>query len=169
MNEAVLAFDPLAILSVLESASVDYVVIGGFAATIHGSPLRTGDADICPSRRHENLERLAAALEQLQARIRTAENPEGIAFPYDATFLSSVGVWNLVTRYGWLDISFQPTGTQGYDDLRREAMRFDLGDGLIVRVASLADVIRSKEAAGREKDRHALPTLRRLLEQQAEP
>ena len=59
--------------------------------------------------------------------------------------------------------AFTPAGTQGYEDLRRDAIAVDLGDALTVRVASLADVIRSKEAAGRDKDRLVLPVLRRLL------
>ena len=52
-------FDPEAILKVLESHGVDYVLIGGLAATLHGSPIRTGDADICPSPETPNLVRLA--------------------------------------------------------------------------------------------------------------
>ena len=53
----------------------------------------------------------------------------------------------------------------GYDDLRRGATAVELADGLVVQVASLADVIRSKEAAGREKDRAQLPLMRRTLEE----
>lgn len=157
-------FDPLQILAALEEHDVDYVLIGGFAAVVHGSPLRTGDADICPDRKPANLERLARALTALDARLRSTTDPSGVAFPVDATFLGRVETWNLMTRYGWLDVAFRPAGTGGFDDLRRDAVRVDLGKGLTVVVASLGDVIRSKEAAGREKDRAALPTLRRLLE-----
>jgi hypothetical protein len=162
------SFEPLRILAVLEGHAVDYVLIGGFAATIHGSPLRTGDADVCPDRSASNLDRLAHALDELGARVRTPDDPNGLMFPHDATFIGRLDTWNLVTRFGWLDLSFQPSGTAGFGDLKRDAGMYDLGDGLMVRVASLADVIRSKEAAGREKDRAALPTLRRLLERSAE-
>lgn len=158
------SFDPLRILGVLEEHQVDYVLIGGFAAVVHGSPLRTGDADVCPDRKPANLERLARALAALEARLRSATDPAGVAFPLDPAFLGQVEIWNLTTRYGWCDLSFRPSGTGGFDDLRRDAVRVDLGEGLTVLVASLADVIRSKEAAGRDKDRAALSTLRRLLE-----
>lgn len=70
---------------------------------------------------------------------------------------------NLTTRHGNLDLAFRPSGTRGYEDLRRAATEVSI-HGTPVVVASLADVIRSKEAAGRERDRLALPTLRRLLE-----
>ncbi len=71
---------------------------------------------------------------------------------------------NLRTRFGDLDLSFEPSGTGGYEDLSPRAVRFDLGQGLVVPAAALEDVIRSKEAANREKDRQALPALRLLLE-----
>jgi hypothetical protein len=66
------------------------------------------------------------------------------------------------------DLCFAPAGTGGYDDLRREATRERLGKALTVSVASLRDVIRSKEAAGRDKDLAQLPLLRRTLEQTRE-
>jgi hypothetical protein len=65
-------------------------------------------------------------------------------------------MWNLTTDAGDLDLRFVPAGTRGFEDLVRDAVRVDI-TGITLRVASLADVIRSKEAAGREKDRAALP------------
>ena len=157
-------FDPEAILRVLELHRVEYVLIGGLAATLHGSPLRTGDADICPSSSEQNLDRLAAALNELEARIRSADAPEGVRFACDAKFLSNLEMLNLVTRYGDLDIAFRPLGTAGYSDLVQNCVRYDL-EGLEVPVASLVDIIRSKEASGRQKDQAMLPTLRTLLRQ----
>ncbi len=151
-------------LRTLERHGVRYLLIGGLAATLHGSPLRTGDADICPARDPENLERLAAALRELQARIRAADMAAGVAFACDARFLGQVELLNLTTAYGDLDIAFRPHGTTGYDDLASHAVRYDL-EGLIVPVASLDDVIRSKRAAGRVKDEIALPTLETLRAQ----
>jgi hypothetical protein len=136
-------------------------LIGGLAATLHGSPLRTGDADICPARDAENLERLATALRQMEARIRAADAPQGVEFTCDARFLSGVEMLNLVTVFGDLDVAFLPAGTHGYEDLARRHEKYDL-EGLTVPVAALEDIIRSKEAAGRSKDRAALDTLRRL-------
>jgi len=157
-------FQPEEIFRVLDHHQVEYVVIGGVAATLHGSNLRTGDVDICPARDEANLARLARALQEIDARIRTSGVPEGLPFSYDAGFLARVDLLNLVTRYGDFDISFIPAGTGGYEDLKRGVVRIDL-DPVIVPVASLEDVIRSKKAAGRPKDLQQIPTLEMLLEE----
>lgn len=157
------SFDPEEILRVLHVHGVDYVLIGGLAATLHGSPHVTMDVDITPSASEPNLARLAEALEELDARVRTEGEPEGVAFDRSAEMLSRVSLLNLTTRAGDLDLAFEPHGTGGYPDLRPRSILIDI-HGTPVRVAALADVVRSKEAAGREKDRLTLPTLRRLLD-----
>jgi predicted nucleotidyltransferase len=158
------SFQPTEILAALERHGVRYVVIGGLAATLHGSPVVTTDADICPARDRDNLDRLARALNELRARIRTADVAGGLAFTCDAVFLSRIEVvLNLTTRFGDLDISIVPSGTGGFEDLRQQAVTISLA-GHPVAVASLEDVIRSKEAANRPKDLAALPTLRLLLQ-----
>lgn len=157
-------FQPEELLRILNHHDVKYVVIGGVAATLHGSNLRTGDTDICPARDTENLSRLAVALRDLEAKIRTPGVPEGLPFACDAGFLTRVDLLNLVTRYGDFDIAFKPAGTEGYEDLARQAVRIHL-EPVIVPVASLEDVIRSKKAAGREKDLQQLPTLEILLKE----
>ena len=153
------------LLRVLERHRVSYVVIGAQAAVIHGVPVVTEDLDITPAGDPENLNRLAAALRELDPRLRAADDPAGVPFPVEADLLASAHTWNLTTKLGDLDLAFMPSGTGGYDDLRRSATAVELGGGLVVDVASLADVIRSKEAAGREKDRAQLPLLRRTLEE----
>lgn len=158
-------FDPEAIFAALERHDVAYVLIGGLAATLYGSPHVTTDVDITPSAEPENLARLAAALIDLDARLRVDDEPDGVPFDRSAEALAGATVWNLQTRHGALDLAITPAGTSGYDDLRRDAVVLDIR-GTHVVVASLGDVIRSKEAAGREKDRLTLPTLRRILEEQ---
>ncbi len=157
-------FRPEEMFRVLARHKVAYVLIGGVAATLHGSNLRTGDVDICPARSKENLKRLAEALLEMEPRIRSAGTPEGTRFQCDAKFFAQTQMCNLTTRFGDLDISFEPAGTSGHEDLRAHAVEFDL-DGLRVPTASLEDVIRSKAAAGRPKDLAALPTLRMLREE----
>lgn len=160
-------FDPVAMFRVLAAHRVEFVVVGGIAARLRGAPVLTQDVDITPSENRENLERLSGALAELDARLRTAADPEGVAMPFDPGLLESGVIWTLVTRFGDLDLIVTPDGTGGYSDLIRDAdaLRIALGPDLVVEVASLADVIRSKEAAGREKDRAALPMLRRALEE----
>lgn len=156
--------DPGAILRVLSEHGVRYVVIGGFAAIYHGSPHVTFDIDITPERSAENLDRLSSALRELDARIR-AEGVEPLPFNHDGRSLGAVEVWNLRSPHGDLDISFTPAGTAGYDDLHRDAVDTTVL-GVRIEVASLADVVRSKEAADRPKDHLSLPVLRRLLDEQ---
>ena len=159
-------FGPEKILAALEAHDVRCVLIGGFAAVIHGSPYLTTDVDVVPAVDHENLERLSDALRSLHAKVWTSAEPDGVPFDHSASSLTDVRVWNLVTDHGRLDLTFQPSGTQGYEDLARDASHLVIL-GVGVDVASLADIIRSKEAAGREKDRLVLPVLRRLAEEGA--
>ncbi len=158
-------FQPEVILAALERHRVRYVLIGGQAATLHGAIHVTEDVDITPDAAAENLERLSAALTDLEARIRSHSEEEGLEFRHDARSLARAQVWNLLTPYGPLDISFTPTGTQGYADLARDAITIVI-EGVPTTVASLADIVRSKAAADRPKDHLSLPLLRRLLEEQ---
>ena len=165
MPEAEPEFRPEALLRVLSEHGVDFVLVGGFAAVIHGSPYVTVDLDVVPESSRANLRRLSEALKELHAKIWTQGEPEGIVFDHDASSLADAQIWNLVTVHGRLDLTFEPSGTQGYKDLARDAVHLSIL-GVDVDVASLADVVRSKEAAGREKDRLVLPTLRRILEEE---
>ena len=159
-------FDPQRILDALVTERVRFVLVGGMAAVLHGDTGVTLDVDVTPAFDDENLHRLALALANLQARIRAEGSPDGLAFDCSMQFLRNLGpeaVLNLTTSAGDLDLAFMPAGTRGFEDLRRDAVAIDL-TGTSVLVASLADVIRSKCAANREKDRQALPRLRQLEE-----
>jgi hypothetical protein len=155
---------PERLLAVLKEHDVRFVLVGGFAGVIYGSPYLTTDVDVVPEWSKENLERMSAALESMHARVWTANEPAGLAFDHDAASLGGADMWNLVTDHGRLDLAFMPSGTAGYEDLARDAVHLTIL-GVDVDVASLADVIRSKEAAGREKDRVVLPVLRRILDE----
>lgn len=156
------SFDPQKITSVLDAHRVEYVVVGGFAAQVYGAARPTRDIDVVPRTTTGNLRRLVAALKELRAGIRVDELPDGVPFDTDSDALRGQKMLNLRTRYGDLDLTFTPAAfPHGYDDLAARAQRFAVGD-VVVRVAALADVIASKEAAGRPKDTMALPELYRL-------
>ncbi len=157
-------FDAIAILAVLQQHGVDFVVIGGYAAVAQGSPIPTRDVDVVPEKDRNNLTRLSAALTALGAKVRNGDE-DPLPLSPDATSLAGSVFWNLTTLHGDLDLAFTPSGTQGYADLRRDAIEVTLR-GTPVLLASLADIIRSKEAAGRDKDRRSLPILRELLADQ---
>jgi hypothetical protein len=155
-------FRPQDIFATLDRHGVRYVLVGGLAAILHGASHLTTDVDVVPEESKANLERLSAALHELDARIRVADEPDGVPFDHSAESLARVRMWNLQTPKGDLDIAFEPSGTHGYDDLARDVVVMRVR-GIDVPVASLADVIRSKEAAGRARDRAVLPALRALL------
>jgi hypothetical protein len=155
-------FDPERMLEVLARHGVAYVLIGGYAAILQASPFLTHDIDVTPERSRDNLDRLSAALTELNARVRAEGIAEGLPFAHTGASLADAGVWNLTTDYGDLDISFVPNGTTGFSDLDRDAIAMTIA-GVEIRVASLADIIRSKQAANRPKDQRVLPTLREIL------
>ncbi len=155
-------FDPGALLAVLVRHGVRFVLIGGLAALAHGSPFPTEDVDITPDADPENLSRLSAALTELDARIRSESLDEGLTFSHDAASLAGVATLNLTTKFGDLDLSLTPSGTRGYRDLATDAQPTE-AFGIVVSIASLADVVRSKQAANRPKDQRVLPALREIL------
>jgi hypothetical protein len=161
MNE----LDAAGIVAVLNRHGVRYVIIGAFAAIAQQAPIPpTRDIDFTPESSAENLARLSAALKELGARIRTDAVPEGLPFDHDGASLGRAAMWNLVCPLGEFDISFSPAGfDRGYRDLAPRSHLLRVAD-VEVRVADLADVIHSKEAAGRPKDLRVLPILYRHLE-----
>lgn len=154
--------DPACIFEHLARYNIAYVLIGGLAAVLHGSTAMTNDADIVPSPDPQNLERLAAALRDLDARLRVSGEPEGMSFDPHPALLASMSIVNMTTRCGDLDVTFTPAAhPRGYDSLAPQAELFEIA-GHRVQVAALRDIIRSKEAADRPKDRIALPILHAL-------
>ena len=155
-------WQPGPLLEVLLRRGVRFVLIGGFAAIAYGSPFPTEDVDITPEASTANLKRLSDALHELKAKIRTEGVDDGLPFDHDAASLAAARMWNLTTCYGDLDISMAPSGTTGYADLIKDSVDH-AAFGLLIPTASLADIIRSKQAANRPKDQRVLPVLRELL------
>jgi hypothetical protein len=149
-------FDPLRALRTLVDHGVRFVLIGGYAGALRGSPVITGDVDVCHARDDENLERLAGALGALDARLRGT--PPDVPFRLDARTLRAGDQFTFITSAGPVDILGTPAGTKGFADLDGAATDEAI-DGLTIRVASLEDLIRMKRAVGRAKDRIALEWL----------
>jgi len=156
------SFDPERIITTLARHDVKYVLIGAVAARLQGFPRLTADADITPARDPDNLRRLAAALRELDARVYTESVPEGLAFDCRPQTLARADLWYLATSAGRLDVAFVPSGTDGYDDLIRHAVSFDVF-GARLDAASLEDIARSKEAADRPQDRQDVVIIREML------
>jgi hypothetical protein len=155
-------FDPLRTLRVLADHEVRFVMIGGLAGRLWGSPTVTNDLDVCYAAEPDDLVALAAALRALDARLRGVD--EDVPFVVDAESLASSDSFTFITDAGNLDLLAVPAGTDGFDDLVRTASEMDLG-GVTVAVADLEDLIRMKRAAGRPKDLIEVEVLGAVLEE----
>jgi hypothetical protein len=162
------AFDPAAAFRTLNRHQVRYVVIGGLASEFLGAAIGTNDIDVCYERTPENMDRLAGALQDLQAELRVAGVDEELPFILDGRTLAAGDSFSFRSDAGDLDVLGTPSGTGGFRDLDADATAYDLGEGLTVRVVSLDDLIRMKEAASRAKDQahlHVLAALKRRIEE----
>jgi hypothetical protein len=155
-------FDPERLLATLGRHQVEFVLIGALAARLQGFPRLTADSDVTPAPGAENLERLAMALRELDARVFTESVPEGLPFDCTGVTLLRADLWNLTTAAGRVDLVFRPAGVESYQELRDAAVRFSI-HGQEVLVASLRDILRSKEAADRPQDRQDVVILREML------
>ena len=158
-------FDPTRLLRALVDRRVDFVVIGGVAAVLHGSSRNTFDLDICFASDPDNLEALGSTLVGLRAQLRGVS--KAVPFVPDAAALRRVEVLTLTTTAGDLDVLRAPSGAPRYDVLREHADRFDVG-GFEVRVASVEDLIAMKTAAGRAKDLGDIEELEAILRLRSE-
>jgi hypothetical protein len=152
-------FDPTAILRVLDAHEVKFVVVGGVSGNLHGSTTLTEDIDVAYARDRQNLEQLAAALQDLRATLRGA--PKGLPFKLDAATLRAGLNFTFSTRLGPLDCIGEAAGGFTYDSLVGNAEAYPVS-GMTVVAASLDDLIRMKRAAGRIKDRIEVENLSAL-------
>jgi hypothetical protein len=157
------------LLAALTTHGVDFVVIGGIAATLLGSARDTFDLDICPATDRGNLTSLGKALSELGARLRGVE--AAVPFVPDERTLAHIEVLTLETDWGPLDVLMRPSGSPPWERLRKRAERKDLGSFSVL-VASIDDLIAMKTAAGRDKDLivvEELEAIRRLRGQLGVP
>jgi hypothetical protein len=149
-----------AILSTLSGADVDFIVVGGVCAVLHGAPVSTFDLDLVYSRNALNLQRLEKVLAELEAAYR--EKPE---ISPDASRLDGPGHHLLMTKFGPLDLLGSIVGGEGYEELIESTERVDIGAPTPVSILDLPTLIRHKEKLGRDRDMAVLPILRRTLEE----
>lgn len=160
-----IAFAPDEVLRTLERHQVRFVVIGGMAGRSWGSPSITRDIDVAYERTDDNLQRLAAALRDLEARLRIAGDDDvDLPFQLDAETLRRGLNFTFRTRAGDVDVLGQPAGVDGYDELAPNAVPMLIG-GVTVLVTHLDDLIRMKVAAGRPKDRIEVEVLAALRDE----
>lgn len=136
-------------VKLLGSFEVELIVIGGVAATLHGSEFPTTDLDVCYLRNPENLEKLAKALQSVHARLRNA--PENLPFILDAETLDKGLNFTFATDIGSLDLLGEVRGLGYYGDVLPGALIFELF-GYRFPVVEINKLIVAKRTAGRPKD-----------------
>lgn len=154
------------IVSLLNSAEVEFVVIGGLAATIHGSAYLTYDLDVCYERSPANVERLCRALSGAHPTLRDA--PKGIPFQFDSRTVLAGLNFTLDTDLGALDLLGEIAPLGEYSRVAEQSEVAELF-GMRVRVLSLDALIQAKQAAGRQKDLLVIPELEALQELKKRP
>ena len=152
----------LTALRALREGGVEFVIVGGLAAVLNGAPVDTFDLDIVPRRDEANVARLLRVLDALDAIYRM--QPERRLKP-GTSHLTSPGHHNLITNCGPLDVLGTIGRGLGYEDLLPHTIEIEIGGGARVHVLNLEMIVALKVELGGEKDRAALPILRRTLEQ----
>jgi predicted nucleotidyltransferase len=150
------------LIGTLADAEVEFVIVGGLAATAHGSARLTQDVDVVYSRSPANLKRLVAALSPFQPYLRGA--PRGLPFDWSSSTLRRGLNFTLTTTVGDIDLLGEVTGGGVYEDLLPHTAAMDFF-GHSCRCLDLPWLIRVKRAAGRPKDLEAVAELEALLEE----
>ncbi len=151
--------DPLALLDALNADGVEYLVVGGAAAILHGAPVTTQDLDIVHRLTPENLGRLRRCLTRLHAVVR---EPGSRRLRPDQSMLQAGGQVRLLTDFGPLDVLGRLHDGRNYEDLVRHSEL--IGDATRrIRVIDLPTLIEIKQGTKRRRDRLVLPILRAVL------
>jgi hypothetical protein len=102
-------------VQVFVDAQVEFAIIGGWAAILHGSSYLTNDLHLCYSRASENLRRIVAALAHFHPRLR--ELPADLPFVWDEITLANGSVITVTTDLGPIDLLAEVAGIGGFDDV----------------------------------------------------
>lgn len=157
--------DIAALLRALVEGGVDFVVVGGAAAVLHGAPITTRDLDIVPSREPSNVERLVRVLGDLNAMVR---DPAGRRIEPTTALFAGPGQVLLTTGLGPIDILGTLHDGRGYAELVSRTVEFHDGS-IAIRAVDLPSLIEIKTTAGRAKDRLVVPILLALQEPRRKP
>jgi hypothetical protein len=152
--------DYTALIPLLGQNQIEFIIVGGVAATVHGAARLTLDLDIVYSRTRENLDRIVKALEPTQPYLRGV--PPGLPFEWSVETLKKGLNFTLITNLGAIDLLGEIIGGGAYEDLKPHAMRVEIS-GTTCLCLSLEKLIEVKRAAGRPKDLESIAELERIL------
>lgn len=156
--------DFAALLRALAEERVDFILVGGVAATVHGSARLTRDVDVVYGRSLDNIERVISALAPYRPYLRGA--PLGLPFSWDVQTISRGLNFTLTTTLGDIDLLGEITGGGGYDRLLPQSQRARIFECDIL-CLDLPTLIRTKRAAGRPRDLEAVAELEVIAEERA--
>ena len=151
------------LLEVLVQGDVQFILVGGVAANLHGSARATFDIDVVYARSKQNLAAIASALSPLTPYLRGA--PPGLPFQLDQKTLANGLNFTLTTALGDLDLLGEVAGGGTYESLVPESIWMEIG-GVRIRCATLDQLILLKNAAGRPKDFESVAELLAIREEQ---
>lgn len=154
--------DFAAIIRMLADANVDFLLVGGVAATLHGSSRLTRDVDVVYARTPDNISRIAAALAPQEPYLRGA--PAGLPFVLDTQTLTRGLNFTLTTRLGDLDLLGEIAGGGGFEALRPHSEPIRIFDRDVL-CLDLPTLIRTKRAAGRPRDLEVIAELEAIAEE----
>ena len=150
------------LLRLLTENQVEFIIVGGAAATAHGSARLTFDLDIVYRRSNENIFRLVNALRSVQPYLRGA--PPGLPFDWSIQTVRMGLNFTLTTTFGALDLLGEIAGGGGYEDLLPETIEVEIA-GVECLCLNLERLIKVKRAAGRPKDLEVIAELQQILEE----
>lgn len=153
------------ILKVLTRHRVDFIVVGGVSAVLHGAPVTTFDLDVVHARNRENIARLLSALEELEGVYRAQWERQ---LRPDLSHLASPGHQLLLTKFGPLDVLGMIGKSRTWEDLLPHSRTMEIEPGVVVSVLDLETLIAVKEELGFPKDTAVLPMLRQALKERSE-
>jgi len=151
----------LSAVQTLVDAGVEFVIVGGWSAILHGSSYPTLDLDLCYSREPENVKRLTAALRPFHPRLR--DLPPELPFVWDEATIRNSTILTLSTSIGPIDLLAEVTGLGDFGAVKDGAVLVDAFERQVWTL-DLPSLIRAKKASGRDKDLRALPEVETLLE-----
>ena len=151
-----------ALLRLLVENKVEFIIVGGAAATAHGSARLTLDLDVVYRRTRENITRIVDALKSIQPYLRGA--PPGLPFDWSAPTIQKGLNFTLVTTLGALDLLGEIVGGGGYEQLRPETIEVEIA-GVTCLCLNLERLITVKRAAGRPKDLEVVAELQQIRDE----
>lgn len=152
----------LQLLRRLQEEQVDFVLIGGLAAALHGSSIITQDLDICLRFTKENTVKLVNVLKDMEPKYRMT--PQRKAMPLDPVELERFKNLYLATTAGQLDIRSEVDGLGNFEDVKKQSIELQVNN-LPLKMLTIDAIIQSKSVLKRDKDRRSIAELMRLKQE----